>query len=133
MQMLLDAGANTEQRNNQGKTILTTAIRYGFLDGVKLLVERGASLNLCGYDGTRCLRAAVSKNYYSIVAYLLKQDSCRVNVSGKDGLLLLQSAVLTDDADLVSNLKIRGLDLDARRPVRSHYLLALSSDLIGGH
>lgn len=133
LQVLLDAGANTERRNTQGETILTTAIKFGDLECVRLFVEYGANVNACSENGMPCLSFALARKQYSIVAYLLEQDSCEVGVCGTNGYCLLQLLVLANDASLISILKSRRVNLNTHCPVRSRLLFLIQSDFIGWH
>jgi len=126
LQMLLDLGAHTERRNAQGATILTTAIGYGYLECVKLLVDYGANVNASSDNGLTCLLFALEQKQHSIVAYLLEQNSCEVYICGTDGHFLLQHLILLDDAISISNLKHSEVDLNASCPVRSQALLTFS-------
>lgn len=124
MRLLLDGKADTERKSNNGSTVLIKACRIGYLDGVKLLVERGANLNTQCEDGTTCLLVALDYGHPSIVAHLLEQNSCKVKDCGRDGHCLLQRLVLADGPKLILNLKKKRVDLNKRSPVRRQLILA---------
>lgn len=131
MQLLLDAGAEAEGTNAQGSTTLIDACRYGYLECVQLLVEYGANLYNRGIDRKTCLHVALEKRNYSIVKYLLRQESREGVARPTDGLCLLRHLILTDDAASISNLKHCGVDLNASCPVRSQPLLEVSMFFVG--
>lgn len=131
VQQLLDEGAEPERNSADGSTVLTDACRTGYLEGVKLLVEHGANINNRCSDGTTCLLAALDYGHPSVVAYLLKQDSCEVNYVGRDGRCFLQRLVLADDARLFVSLKNRCIDLNKQSPVSCPLMLAQLGNFIG--
>jgi ankyrin repeat protein len=59
--MLLDAGADVNSKTLKEVTPLLTVMRKGHLEIGKLLIRRGADINL-GKDGLSPLVAAISKN-----------------------------------------------------------------------
>ena len=48
---LLDVGINIDTKNILGKTVLFFASKYGYTEIVKLLLERGANVNIKYFDG----------------------------------------------------------------------------------
>jgi uncharacterized protein len=59
--MLLDAGANVNARDEQGRTALHSAAAQGYADVVNVLAERGADLHAADNDGISVLDAALGK------------------------------------------------------------------------
>jgi ankyrin repeat protein len=52
MELFVDAGADLEMRMSEdGYTALFWAIRGGRIEAVKFLVEHGAAVNVCSYQG----------------------------------------------------------------------------------
>jgi len=105
----------------------------GYVEGVQLLVERGASLKARSTDGLTCLHNALEYGHQSIGAYLLKQQFQEIDARGNDGCCLLQHLVFTNDASLISSLKGKGVDFNTRCPVRSLSILSLLSGFVGWH
>lgn len=76
MKALLDEGASPNFRNNQRRTVLIEAARIGFYDGVRLLIEYGASVNSTDmYGGTAYLYAY--RGGYSDITLLLQRNGAR--------------------------------------------------------
>lgn len=119
LKLLLEYGANIEQRCTCGSTPLLTACSMGYLEAVKLLAEQGANIHARGSDRKTCLQIAREKEHHSIVAYLLERNSCEIDVPERDILRLLQDFVLADNAASIFGLYGRGVDLNIRHPVRS--------------
>lgn len=67
----LNLGADINCKNSDGITVLCLVAKCR-LDLVKLLVERGADVNLAGDDKITPLHWAVEYDNYEIVEYLLK-------------------------------------------------------------
>jgi len=125
MRMLLNGGADTERRNAHGSTTLINACRCGYLECVKLLVEHGANLYACGVGGRICLHAALEKQQYSVVAYILKHDAYERRVHPRVGFCLFQLLILTDDFEAISSFKHSGVNLNASCLVRSRSLFSI--------
>ena len=70
VQLLLDHGANIEERNYYGLTALHRASEEGRLQVVKLLLGRGADLNAMDCDGGRALEKAAQQGHGRTVALL---------------------------------------------------------------
>lgn len=49
-QILLNAGVDIDDRNEENNTLLIRYTYAGYLDGIKFLVERGADVNICNSD-----------------------------------------------------------------------------------
>jgi ankyrin repeat protein len=60
-QLLLDAGADVNSREANGRTALHAAAQQGYNDVVKLLVGRGADLAAADKDGAKPIDAALGK------------------------------------------------------------------------
>lgn len=133
LRLLLDRGADIEYRCTRGSTPLLAACTIGYMEGVELLVQRSADLSAHDYDGATCLQTAQEKEHHSIVSYLLKNDSSEMDVSAKDSLNHLHSLILIDGVTAISRLVSRGVDINARYPVRSQSLLLSYNYFIGWH
>lgn len=123
MRLLMEEGADIEEKNTHGSTALIEACRSGYLECVQLLVEHGANMYAPDGDGKTCLHVALEEEQYSCVGHLLEQDSRDGVVRPTGGLCLLQHFIMTDDAVSISNLKDCEVDLNAFCPVRFLLLL----------
>lgn len=128
LRLLLDCGANIEQKCAQGSTPLIAACSVGFLEGVQLLLDRGANLRALSEDRQTCLLVALGHGYYSIVDYLLDQDICEVDGAGRTGLSPLHHAVLLNNNDLVSKLLLKQANVNTQNLVRHQRIVQLNSD-----
>ena len=73
MRKLLDAGANANQIENTGETVLMVAIRTGDADAVRALLEHGANPNTAEPQlQLTPLMVAAEGGYTEIVASLIK-------------------------------------------------------------
>lgn len=125
--LLLDCGADIEQDLSGGATPLVAACSTGFLEGVKLLVKRGANLKTCTKDGETCLFVALKHGHQSTADYLLDQEVCEVNGIGRDGFSALHHAVLLNNTDLMRKLIRKQASVNAHNNVRTPRNVQLSS------
>ncbi len=94
---LLDLGADInafrKSRYAYGNTALIEAARYGYLDLVKLFIERGAHLDVTNFMGNTALMYAVI-NQQLEVAKLLLESGAEVDIPDKnnDTPLLIAAA-----------------------------------------
>lgn len=82
--LLLKYHANPNSKNRAGETPLDLAIKGGYLDVVKTLVENGARINAQYIGKSNPLFLAVKENRIEIVEYLLRKN-VGVNVKNSDG------------------------------------------------
>ncbi len=68
---LLAGGADVHARSTGGFSPLTFAVRAGYLDMTRLLVDAGASPEETLFDGTSALVLATKNGHYELGAYLL--------------------------------------------------------------
>ena len=95
VQLLLDHGANIEERNYYGLTALHRASEEGRLQVVKLLLARGADLNAMDCDGGRALEKAAQQGHGRTVA-LLAAWGAQLAYRDAMGCTLLMRAAGTD-------------------------------------
>jgi ankyrin repeat protein len=84
MKILLEARANPNARN-QGKTALMKASYYGYEDGVKMLIQYHADVNLADNKGRSALMHATAGKYVDAIPPLLAAgaDLCARDFEGK--------------------------------------------------
>ena len=83
----LDQGGNVDAKY-RGTTLLTMAAAYCAEDVVKLLVERGADVNLAPSQGTTAVMFATMHGYHNIAEYLLDHGAA-IDAQDNKGLTTL--------------------------------------------
>lgn len=83
IEYLLDGGANIESKGTSfNDTALLVAVKYGTKECCKLLLDRGANIDACDYDGSTSLHAAALHHYTSTVKLLLSRGA-RTDIKNK--------------------------------------------------
>eukprot|EP00210_Caulerpa_lentillifera_P006974 g6669.t1 len=114
MKLLLDRGVDTEQICDFPSRPLLKACSIGYLDGVKLLVERGADITVQTTDGLTCLIIALKNRHFSVLSYLLEQEFCPINVIDEQGYSALHYTILLTDGSWTNALLRKGADMNAK-------------------
>ena len=83
MKLLLDAGADINQKDNDGDTALTYAALYNKNDIIKELLNNGANPNIMGNDGHFPLKISACEGYIDIIK-LLVNGGADINQVGAD-------------------------------------------------
>ena len=102
-QILVDAGADVNQRGPFGATPLILAARAGKLVGLRFLLEEHAEYDLRDNRGETALFAAVKAGRVQVVGALIVAD-VHVDLTDLQGRTPLMQAVLDDRPDLVGQL-----------------------------
>lgn len=105
--LLIEKGADTNVKNNEGVTALIEAINSGSIKLVKLLIEKGkADVNLRDDKGNSALMYAAQDGSLEIVQYLVEKGAYRYyeNIYGQTALLIAQIYKRTDVYDYLSSL-----------------------------
>jgi hypothetical protein len=125
---LLDEAADVNGRTDrQQLTALMVAAKYGHIEMVRLLVERGAEVDATEPGGFTALMLASFRGYREIAVTLL-ENGADMNVALEDGRTPLFAAVAKGAEDLVLLLVDRGADLqheDARGWTALHHAAQL--------
>jgi len=72
LQLLLDMGADINERNSDGNTALLEAVYYNHLPCVKILIERGADATIPNNQNRTVLHRAAFANHDRIMEFLLE-------------------------------------------------------------
>jgi len=92
----IEAGANIEKKNAEGRQPLYIAAENNSLRIAILLAERGANMSGCKRGKRTALHAAVAKKYSAMVVLLVKRGSDVNAQSYHDGSILYSPACYAD-------------------------------------
>lgn len=105
----IDSGANLNERDNHGSTLLMYMARAGKLEIVKMLVEKGADVNIQDAYGTTALMDASYVGHAEVAAYLVERGA-DVNKKSRFGTALTYAA--SNGNNIVVSLLIeKGTDI----------------------
>ena len=117
-ELLINAGASLEMRSRKFKrTPFHTAVDTGHVQIAKMLLERGARLNVKDHKGFHPIHTAGLRNQIEIVKIILKHDPSQANVKAKSygkksamkGMTIVHIAVMKKNYDLLDTvLKLGG-------------------------
>ena len=110
---LLDAGADPNLADKNGKTPLWEAARHGKVDVVKLLLERHADMELTDKGGDTPLRQGARHGNAGVVETLLRAEGDAA-ARHRDDRRLMAAACEGGSGDVVAQLVALGADVDAR-------------------
>lgn len=106
---VLNAGANLEVypltiKVQDKLTPLLLAVKLGYMNGVKLLIERGGIelLNQTGPYGETCLHAAVQSGSEQVVQYILELNQSLLKKTDKNGATCLHYACVIGKTRLIT-------------------------------
>ena len=128
VQLLIDAGADTERKDDDGRSPLHLASRSGELTTVKMLVKAGADVRATDAKGNTCLIFAACFGLTDTVRYLLGLPEVDLNHQQSKNFTALHLAVQKKHADVVQVLIDAGADIETK-DAEGHSPLHLASDL----
>jgi len=114
--MLLDAGANIDSATYDATfTALHHALAKGHFDCAKILIERGADLNLLNEGGCfgTSLHYAVYKDSVEFVKLLISKGA-EVNIISGQGFSCLHQAVMGEQPEICKILLTAGSDVNVK-------------------
>ena len=114
VQVLIDAGADIEAKNDEGHSPLHLASCSGELATVSKLIEAGADVRATDDKGNTCLIFATISGHTNIVRYLVGLSEVGVNDRGSKNCTALHFAVDEKHADVVQVLIDAGADTEGR-------------------
>ena len=115
VQVLIDAGADIEAKDEEGYSPLLRASKDASLDTVKMLVKAGAGVCATDNKGHTCLTLAAWCGHTETVRYLLCLPEVDVTQSNNRGYTALHRAVPMKHADVVEVLIDAGADVEGKR------------------
>lgn len=117
IQMLLDKGAMVDRKLTYHERPVFCACAWGWMAGVRLLVEGGADIRARASNGLTCLLVAANNKHFAVVSYLLHVPDCGINDSDKNGDSALHYASAHDHAITIAELVQNGATINARNTV----------------
>ena len=110
-----DVTAQEIEKIESSHDLLFEAVAQGYCNVVKLLLDRGADINILGghSDNSSTLRAAVEQGHLKMVELLLERGA-DVNAQGVFYGNALQAAVTRPNQEIINMLLERGADVNAQ-------------------
>jgi len=105
----LDLGVDSNYAwpNRDGGTLLISAVQFGELDIVKLLVQRGADINFCGNGNFSPLYRSIIYDHFSVFKFLLSKGVC-LNEQDLKALSEVEWEKVKSDKKYIELLKKKG-------------------------
>ena len=113
-QVLIDAGADIETKDERGRSPLLRASPSGKFAVVKMLVEAGARVRTTDNEGDTCLTLAAYFGHTETVRYLVSLPEVDVNHSEEDNLTALHFAAQENHPQVAEVLIDAGADIEAK-------------------
>ena len=115
VQVLIDAGADIDTQNNEGRSPLLSACVEGTFDTVKMLVRAGAEVRATDDEGVTCLHyAACRRGHTETVRYLVGLPEVDVNHRDAHNHTALHRAALNANTYAVQVLIDAGADINTQ-------------------
>ena len=114
LQVLIDAGADIETRNDEGRSPLHLASTLGELTSMKMLVEAGADVRAADAERDTCLTLAAHFGHTDTVRYLVGLPEVDLNHQEYRNFTALRLAVQEKRADVVQVLIDAGADIETK-------------------
>lgn len=111
--LLIEHGANIEQKGPDGKTPLMTAFEKGNREAIKVLAEKGANVNAKGQFENTPLIIATQKKDQEMVEFLL-ENRADPNSEGAFFKTALDFAVKNGDLEIAETLLAKGANINRR-------------------
>ncbi|HFE39552.1 MAG TPA: ankyrin repeat domain-containing protein [Gammaproteobacteria bacterium] len=110
--MLATGDVDINKANRYGWTALMHAAKVGDLESVKLLVEKGATVDARDSNGWTPMMRAAQKGHVEVVEYLIDKGA-DVNATTENGWTALMWAALREKVGVVKYLiGVKGIDLN---------------------
>ena len=113
LEVLIDAGADIEAKDDMGHSPLHSACHQGELAIVKMLVRAGAGVSVTDNEGDTCLIFAACAGCTRTVRYLVGFPEVDVNHQGSNNLTALQRAADESHPNVMRVLIDAGADLES--------------------
>ncbi len=111
--LLIQKGANVDNKNSNGFTLLMSASKKGEVKVVKFLLDAEANINHKANNGLTSLAIASANNNLEVVDLLIK-NLCDINIKTNNGFTSLMFAVHEGNVKIVDLLIKNGADINIR-------------------
>ena len=106
-----DADVNKLDFHNYSPLLF--AVIWGWLDIVKLLLDKGAKVDQVDVVGETCLMLAVKHNHLDVVEFLVEETDIGINSKNSDGSTALVLAINNENVDICECLLAYDADPNA--------------------
>ena len=127
-QVLIDAGADIETKDDRGRSPLHMACCSGALVIVKMLVKAGADVSATDNERDTCLTLAAYFGHTETVRYLVSFPELDVNHKDTDGHTALRLAADQNHPDVLKVLIDAGADIETKNKEGCSPLFMASKD-----
>lgn len=114
VKVFLDAGADTEIRTTEGKTLLMLAVDMEHIPMITMLLAGGAKVDATDARGTTVLMMAVIRKSPEMVDVLLADGHPTIDARDVTGSTALILAAAVNRMSIVNQLLVAGADINAR-------------------
>ena len=114
VEVLIDAGADIETKNDEGRSPLLVASISGELTTVKMLIKAGADVRATDAERDTCLIFAAHHGHTDTVRYLVALPEVDLNHQDSTNCTALHVAVQVKHADVVEVLIDAGADIETK-------------------
>ena len=111
IKLLLQKGADPNERNSVAETVLMTAIEQGMVDIAMLLIKSGADVNAQDIYGNTVLMKTVSEGNPELVTMLI-QKGANLEAQDEEGETALMYAVIWGQTEIVELLLKTGANVN---------------------
>ena len=83
--LLNECELDPESNNMLGQSVIFSAAYMGFLEGVRLLINHGAKIDVQDNKGWTALMIAAYEGHYNVVEYLVNKARADINLRDRNG------------------------------------------------
>lgn len=111
--LLAKGGIN--QKNAAGMTPLMIAVRADRKDMVRLLLEKGADINVKDYAGKTAFFYSIHKKVRTPIFDMLLEKGAEYDITDNSGMTSLMQAVQSGNVEIAGLMIEKGVDINARK------------------
>ena len=114
VELLLEAGADPQEKDNEERSLLEIAVKRGYSLVVSSLLKYGASIQIQNAEGKSLVQLAAEKNHFYIIKMLIAMGAPILYAKTEEGVPLLIYAATIGDEEFVRLLLKAGASADTR-------------------